>query len=425
MNVRMTRYKNPWLWVSELSFVDELAFVALMTLSMILYKQLGLSNAEITFYTSWFYLPWVLKPLLRPFIPFVKDKRVYVSTIQLLMGAAFGGVAFFIPSKEWLQGTLFFFWLMAFATATHSVFGSNYYEQEPAQWRRFRVKGIYSIFHHLAIIFGQGILVMIAGNLQVIYRNSISYSWSLVFYGVAGLFIAFWLWIHYALPGFREYIKREQVDIRTQWMDFRQIVGEFLRRPEIGLGMLFALLYIMPQGLLIRMAPLFLLDPLRNGGLGLSPQEFGFVQGTVGVIGLAFGGLLGGMAIRQSGLKAWLWPMALAFTLPDVVYISLSHVLPTSLMVINLCVFLEQLGYGFGLMAYMSCLSYYSQGEHKHLYHSLLMAMMALGMMISGLFSGMIQAEVGYKTFFTIVVVSSIATFIVVALVKRQTDIRN
>uniref|UniRef100_A0AB33JCB3 MFS transporter n=1 Tax=Prevotella sp. GTC17260 TaxID=3236796 RepID=A0AB33JCB3_9BACT len=422
MNIRMMKYKNPWLWVSELSFAESLSFVALMTLSMILYKQLGLSNSEVTFYTSWLYLPWVLKPLLRPFLPVIRDKRAYVSMMQLLIGAAFGGVAFFIPSKDWLQGTLFFFWLMAFATAIHSVFGAAYYEQEPAQRRRFRVKGIYTVFHHLAIIFGQGVLVMIAGNLQVIYRNSISYSWSLVFYGVAGLFIAFWLWIHYALPGSREQTKKHQTNIREQWSDFRQVSYEFLQRPQTWLGLLFALFYIMPQGLLVRMSPLFLLDSLRNGGLGLSPQEFGFVQGTVGIIGLALGGLLGGMAIRQSGLKAWLWPMVLAFTLPDVVYVYLSHAVPTSLMVINLCVFLEQLGYGFGLTAYMSCLSYYCQGEHKNLYHSLYMSMMALGMLISGLFSGMIQAEVGYKIFFVIAVVSNMATFIVVALVRVTGD---
>ena len=191
---------NPWSWVPSLYFAEGLPYVAVMTISLILYKQLGLSNTEITFYTSWLYLPWVIKPLWSPFVDIVKTKRWWILTMQLLIGAAFGGIAFTIPTSFWLQGTLFFFWVMAFASATHDIAADGFYMLGLDEHNQANFVGIRSTFYRLATIFGQGVLVMIAGNLQVFWRNSISLSWSLMFYGVAGLFIALWLWHGYVLP---------------------------------------------------------------------------------------------------------------------------------------------------------------------------------------------------------------------------------
>ena len=182
----MNNSKSPWSWVPSLYFAEGLPYVAVMTISIIMYKQLGLSNAEITFYTSWLYLPWMLKPLWSPFVDLVKTKRWWIITMQLLVGAAFGGVAFTIPTDFWLQGTLFFFWVMAFTSATHDIAADGFYMLELTPNDQAFYVGIRSTFYRLATIFGQGVLVMIAGNLQVIYRNSIPFSWSLMFYGVTG-----------------------------------------------------------------------------------------------------------------------------------------------------------------------------------------------------------------------------------------------
>jgi len=195
-----TKKINPWAWVSTLYFAEGLPYVTVMTISLVLYKQLELSNAEITFYTSWLYLPWVIKPLWSPFIDLIKTKRWWITTMQLLLGAAFGGVAFTIPTDYWLQGTLFFFWVMAFASATHDIAADGYYMIGLDQHEQAFFVGIRSTFYRLATIFGQGVLVMIAGNLQVLFRNNIPFSWSLMFYGVAGLFIALWLYHSYILP---------------------------------------------------------------------------------------------------------------------------------------------------------------------------------------------------------------------------------
>jgi PAT family beta-lactamase induction signal transducer AmpG len=187
----------------------------------------------------------------------------------------------------------------------------------------------------------------------------------------------------------------------------------FFQKPQVIAGICFMLFYRMPEGLLAKISALFLIDAQHKGGLGLSPAEYGLVQGTVGVIGLTLGGILGGIVASRDGLKRWLWPMVCAITLPDLVYVYLAYALPSNLLVINTCVFIEQFGYGFGFSAYMLYLIYYSQGEHKTAHYALCTAFMALSMMIPGLFAGALQEAVGYRTFFLIVVLTCSLTFAV------------
>ena len=340
--------------------------------------------------------------------------------MELLIGAAFGGVAFTIPTAFWLQGTLFFFWVMAFASATHDIAADGFYMLGLDEHSQAWFVGIRSTFYRLATIFGQGVLVMIAGNLQVIFRNSIPFSWSLMFYGVTGLFIAFWLWHHYVLPHPEDEIKDEDKaeDTASPLDGLADVIKTFFQKPQVWVGICFMLFYRMPEGLLAKVSALFLIDAGHNGGLGLSPQEYGLVQGTVGVIGLTLGGILGGICAGRDGLKRWLWPMVCAITLPDIVYVYLSYALPSSLLIINICVFIEQFGYGFGFTAYMLYLIYYSQGEYKTSHYALCTAFMALSMMIPGLFAGALQESVGYRAFFIIVMACCAVTFLVTAFLK-------
>lgn len=417
--------KSPWSWIPSLYFAEGLPYVAVMTISLILYKQLGLSNADITFYTSWLYLPWVIKPLWSPFIDIIKTKRWWITTMQLLIGAAFGGIAFTIPSDFWLQGTLCFFWLMAFASATHDIAADGFYMLGLDQHDQAWFVGIRSTFYRFATIFGQGVLVMIAGNLQVVFRNSIAFSWSLMFYGVAGLFIALWLWHSYVLPHPSEDEENTHVEGEVKTVSSNSILRDllltiktFFKKEQVVAGILFMLFYRMPEGLLAKVSSLFLIDNVHNGGLGLSPQEYGLVQGTVGVIGLTLGGILGGMLAGKDGLWKWLWPMVCAITLPDLVYVYLAFDLPANFIIVNICVFVEQFGYGFGFTAYMLYLIYYSRGNYKTSHYALCTAFMALSMMIPGLFAGALQEAVGYQMFFLIVIAFCSVTFVVTSLLK-------
>ena len=439
--------KSPWAWVPTLYFAEGVPYVAVMTISLILYKRLGLSNTDITLYTSWLYLPWVIKPLWSPFVDILKTKRWWIVTMQLLIGAALAGVAFTIPGPYWLQGSLAFFWLMAFSSATHDIAADGFYMLGLDSHEQAYFVGIRSTFYRIATIFSSGILVGLAGALQVITRE-IRYSWSLVFYLMAGLFIALWLYHNWVLPRPESSEERrvksdelataipessaEEVTAAANssfftlhsslLQGFWDTLKSFFQKPQVWVGICFMLFYRMPEGLLAKVSALFLVDAPHNGGLGLSDGEYGLVQGTVGVIGLTLGGILGGICASRDGLKRWLWPMVMAITLPDLVYVYLSYALPSSLLVVNVCVFIEQFGYGFGFSAYMLYLIYYSQGEHKTSHYALCTAFMALSMMIPGLFAGAMQEAVGYRLFFIIVVLTCVMTYLVTALLDIDAE---
>ena len=404
-------------WVPSVFFIDGLATMVIIILPLLLYKQLGLSNGEITFYTSWLYLPWVLRPLWREFIEKSKMQRTWLLGLELIIGASFGGVAFSIPTTSWLQYTLFFFWVMAFSAATHELTAREMFRSVYHDCERVHYGFVRSTFYRLATIFGQGVLVMIAGNLQVIYRNNIRYSWYLVFYGTAGLTIALWLWNNFFLPRIKNK-GSERISYEVAKVNLVNSLKAFSRKEHFLVTVLFLLFFRMPEGLLSQVSTLFLIDGSYNGGLGLSPQEYGLGQGTVGIIGLTLGGILGGIAAGRDGLKRWLWPMVCAITIPDLVYVYMSYAMPDSLLVVNICVFFEQFGYGFGFTAYMLYLIYFSQGEYKTSHYALCTALMALSMMIPGLFAGALQEAVGYRTFFIIVMVFCSVTFVVSRLVK-------
>jgi PAT family beta-lactamase induction signal transducer AmpG len=434
------RKTNPWAWVPSLYFAEGIPYVAVITISLIMYKRLGLSNADITLYTSWLYLPWVIKPLWSPFIDLIKTKRWWIVTMELLVGAALGGVAFTIPGPVWLQGSLAFFWLMAFASATHDIAADGFYMIGLDQHQQAFFVGIRSTFYRVATIVGQGLLVALAGVFEVLTRN-VRYSWSLMFYFMAGLFIALWLYHSWVLPrssedgrngqatdvmhilrGFGHTIKtffKVKVEQAVTDVDGHEVtVTRWNWRKDALVGICFMLFYRMPEGLLAKISALFLVDSGSNGGLGLTTTDYGLVQGTVGVIGLTLGGILGGIAAGKDGFRRWLWPMVCAITLPDIVYVYLSYALPSNFFIVNLCVFFEQFGYGFGFTAYMLYLIYYCQGEHKTSHYALCTAFMALSMMLPGLIAGTLQEAIGYRAFFIIVMAACSITFVVSAFLK-------
>ena len=413
--------RNPWAWVPSIYFAEGIPYVTVMTVSLIMYKRMGLSNTEITLYTSWLYLPWVIKPFWSPFVDIIKSKRWWVTTMQLLIGAALGGVAFTIPTTWWLQGSLCFFWLMAFSSATHDIAADGFYMLGLNSHQQAWFVGIRSTFYRIATIFGQGMLVALAGNLAVMTRN-IRYSWSLMFYFVAGLFLALWLYHSWVLPKPKEDNDRGKMGAKKLADELLMTIRTFFCKPQVVVGISFMLFYRMPEGLLAKVSALFLVDHQHNGGLGLSDSEYGLAQGTVGIIGLTLGGILGGIAASRHGLKRWLWPMVMAITLPDIVYVYLSYAMPTNLFVISTGIFIEQFGYGFGFTAYMLYLIYYSQGEHKTSHYAICTAFMALSMMLPGLVAGALQDAVGYRAFFIIVMVCCAMTYVVAALLKIDPD---
>lgn len=409
-----------WAWVPSLSFADGLPLVILMTVSLIFYKQMGLSNTAVTFYTSWMYLPWILKPIWSPFIDLVKTKRWWVLLTEILLGAAFGGVAFTIPTSFWFQGTLFFFWVAAFTGASHCVAADGFYLLALNERQQAWFMGIRQMADRLATIFGQGILVMVAGNLQVIFRGSISYSWSLTFYGLAGVFLALWLWHSRTLPHARDDRQHPLVSARAILSGFVLTFRTFLRKKGIIQALCFIMLFRFSEALLSKVSPLFLIDAPHNGGLGLAPQEYGLVQGTVGMIGVIIGSIIGGFAVSKGGLHKWLFPMVLAYSLPPVIYLALAYWLPDNLMLVSVAVFIEQCSTGFGLTAYMMFLIYYNRGEFRTSHYAIASALMTLSLMLPGLMAGSLEELMGYRRFFLLSLILIAMTWGVAALVRTK-----
>ena len=415
--MNQTKRTSPWSWIPTLYFAEALPYVAVMTISVIMYKRLGISNTDIALYTSWLYLPWVIKPFWSPFVDLLKTKRWWVVTMQFLIGAGLAGIAFTIPMDHFFQVTLAVFWLVAFSSATHDIAADGFYMLALDSHDQAFYVGIRSTFYRIATIAGQGLLVMLAGALEN-STGKIPFAWSITFLILAGLFIGLCLYHKYILPVPKSDKAAATVTASTIFKEFFATFVSFFRKKQALVAILFMLFYRFPEAQLVKLVTPFLIDPREAGGLGLTTSEIGLVYGTIGIIGLTLGGIIGGIVAAHGGLKKWLWPMALAITLPDLVFIYLSSALPESLLIINVCVFIEQFGYGFGFTAYMLYLIYFSDGEHKTAQYAICTAVMALGMMLPGMIAGWLQEQLGYVNFFWWVMGCCLITLAVTAFLK-------
>ena len=416
--------RNPWAWIPTLYFAEGLPNIIVTGLSVVMYMQMGLTDAEVGLYTGWLALPWVIKPLWSPFIDLLKTKRCWVLTMQALIGASLAGIAFSIPTAFWFQATMCLFFLIAFCSATHDISADGFYMIELDDHNQAKYVGLRNTFYRLAIIFVNGMLVSLAGILQVVFRGQIRFTWALIFYGLAGLFIGLWLYHSRFMPRPTEdvHTKRTLTEVTSELKKmFITFFQKFDRRGTL-IVMLFLLFYRFPEALLNTMTKTFMLRNNYAGGLGLSPQEYGLANGTVGLIGLLLGGIIGGILVSRDGMKRWLWPMVCAITLPDVVYIYLSYSLNSNLVVVSSCLFIEQFGYGLGFTVLTLYMLYYSQGKYKTSHYSICTGISYLGLMLPGMLSGYIKDMVGYRMFFIIVMVCCAITFAVTAFLKIDPD---
>ena len=410
-----------WSWVPSLYFAEGLPYAFVMIVSVVLYKKLNISNTEIALYTSWLYLPWVIKPLWSPFVDIIKTKRYWIVLTQLVIGASLAGVALTIPTTNALQYTLVFFWLMAFSSSTHDIAADGFYMLGLSSHDQSWFIGIRNTFYRFAILFGQGIIVIIAGQLENITGN-LKLAWSLVFGILSGLFIILAAYHKWALPipgNDQEEFNIAKEDVVKEYFE---IIKAYFKKPQILLIVLFILLYRFGEAQLVKIAPLFMLDSYESGGLGLSTSEYGFIYGTLGIAMLTLGGIVGGFFIAKNGLKYWIIWMALAMKLPDLVYVYMAYAQPDNMTLIGILVSIEQFGYGFGFTAYLLYMMMISDGNHKTAHYAICTGIMALGMMIPGMFSGAIQESVGYTSFFYWVMLSTIPGLILIKFISIDSN---
>lgn len=434
-----TGKKSPWTWVPTLYFAEGLPNVLVTVVSVTMYMQMGISDTDIALYTSWLQLPWILKWIWSPFVDLVKSKRWWVLLMQVLIGASLAGVAFTLSTPLWFQGTMACFFLMALMSATHDVAADGYYMLELDPHGQSLFVGIRNTFYRIAVIFGQGVLVALAGVLQLVWPGKYALSWSLIFYGLAGLFILLWLYHSRFMPRAEGDQPKDSTPKDVAQGLVRMLVSFVTKVPlkPFIFAMLFLLLYRFPEAMLGKMSTTFLQRPVEQGGLGLTPEEFGFAYGVVGLIGLLGGGIVGGWLASRDGLKRWLWPFVLCLTLPDLVYVYMSYCLPlpevalaqvslfgysftmtNNLFIVMLCLFVEQFGYGLGFTALTLYMLYYCQGEFKTSHYAICTAISYLGLMLPGMVSGWLKDALGYRHFFIAVMGFCLITFLVTAFIK-------
>ncbi len=413
--------RNPWAWVPSLYIAEGIPYALVMSVSVVLYKRLGISNTDIALYTSWLYLPWVIKPLWSPLVDLFRTKRYWILLTQLLIGASLASVAFTIPTSLFFQYTLAFFWLMAFSSATHDIAADGFYLLGLRDHHQAAFIGVRTTFYRLSMMATQGGLVILAGTLEK-SGYTIPTAWSIALFLTACIFSALLLYHALILPfpdSDRPAPRRPSSSVLQEFLHPFRL---FFRKKEILSILAFLLFYRFSETQIVKIIALFLLDPRSKGGLELTTSDVGIVYGTVGLMSLIAGGLLGGYAIYRKGLKFWIWMMVCSVHLPNLVYVYLSQTLPHDLFLINLCVALEQFGYGFGFTAYTMFMMMISEGEYKTVHYAIATGIMALGMMGPAMFSGWLQEWMGYGNFFLWVMAATVPGFVVTGLVKIDTN---
>jgi PAT family beta-lactamase induction signal transducer AmpG len=385
-----------------------------MALSVVLYKRLGVSNTDIALYTSWLYLPWVVKPLWSPLVELAGRKRRWVWALQFVVGAALASIALVLPLPGFFRWSLALFWLMAFASATHDIAADGFYMLALTERRQAAFVGVRSTFFRLANIAGQGGLVVLAGWIEV-RTGQVVLAWSIVFGALGAGFLG--------LAAYHAWVLPRPAGDRAAAVAAARLAGGFAavfisffdRRDLVGV-LAFLLLYRFAEAQLLKMAAPFLLDPRDVGGLGIGTTALGWIYGGVGAACLTAGGLLGGWWISRAGLRRCLLPMLWALHLPNLCYVALAAAQPGGLAWLVGAVALEQFGYGFGFAAYMMFMIWVAGGPdgrnpHRTAHYALATGFMALGMMLPGLWSGWLQSLLGYRDFFVWVCVAALPSF--------------
>ena len=416
-----TSSRSPWFWVPTVYFAEGMPNALVATVSVMLYNSLGVSNEATAFFTSLLYLPWVIKPLWSPVVDILKTRRLWIWTMQLLLGIGLAGVSLMIPAPHFVRWTIVFFGLLAFSSATHDIAADGFYMLATTEREQSFFLGFRSVFFNAGKIFAQGALVFLAGRLEK-HTGHPAFAWSTSFALAAGVFLCLGVYHNCILP-------RPTVDQPKRagisgnfFAEFLKTFEAFFQKPGIAAMLLFLLLYRLGEAQLVKIIPIFLHAPPERGGLGLTIGDISVIYGTAGVIAFMVGALLGGFVVSRQGLKFWLWPMLLAIHLPDAVFIWLACAQPESLFAIGAGVAVEQFGYGFGFTAFMLYMIYIARGEHATAHYAICTGFMALGMMLPGMWSGWLQQRLGYPHFFIWVILATVPSFLIVMRIPLDYD---
>ncbi len=415
--VKHPAYRNPWSFLPTLYFAEGLPYVLINTVSVILYKRMGLDNAHIAFWTSWLYLPWVIKMFWGPFVDVYSTKRTWILATQAAMSLCMFVTAFSLRTESFFVLSLAAFFAGAFISATYDIATDGFYMLALTEREQALFVGLRAGFYRMAMIFGTGFLVYVAGMLET-SSNDIAWSWSTVLVISGSIFATAALYHKFILP-FPMTDGEHSAAAGKQEASFLEVMRAYFGQEKIGVMLAFILLYRLGEAMLLKLVPPFLLDQGSAGGLGLTTKEVGLVYGTVGVVSLVGGGVLGGWLISRYGFKRCVWPMVIIMHLPDLFFVYIACARPGIGLVYPL-VALEQFGYGLGFTVFTVFLMYSANGRYKTSHYAISTGIMALGMMLPGFVSGWLQQTLGYKMFFIIVCCMTIPGMLTIPFLAKD-----
>jgi PAT family beta-lactamase induction signal transducer AmpG len=385
---------NPWLFVPSLFFLEGIPYFIVSTVSVTMFKRLGISNAEIGLWTSLITWPWIIKMLWGPLVESTSTKRKWIVGTQILGIITMLCVSMTITAENFLTPTLLVLTLLAFLSATHDIAADGFYLLALSPEDQAYFVGIRGTAYRLANVFCNGGLIYLAGTFESAPGAEIPLAWRNV------LIIAALIYLFFVVIGYLAMPKPPKDTDRRESFPFRAAFVEYFSQAKLPIILGFILLYRFGESMVSKMSNPFLIDTIEKGGLGMTTSEVGFITGVVGVVALTLGGIIGGMVISRFGIKRSLWPMVLAMNVPNLLYIWAATVQPDKIWV-TLIVGCDQFGYGFGFAAYMVYLMFITQdSKYPTAHYAISTGLMALGAMTAGIASGYVQQNTGYAGFF-------------------------
>lgn len=426
-------YRNPVSWVPSVYFAMGLPFIAVNLVSTFMFKDLGISDTQIAFWTSIIMMPWTLKFLWSPFLEMYRTKKFFVVITQLLSGLLFGLVAFSLKFDYFFAISISTMAVIAFSGATHDIACDGVYMAELSPADQAKYIGVQGAFYNIAKLVANGGLVAMAGMLaqsfgamegRSMQENMSAYkeAWMIIFIVIAVLLLLLGGYHSRMLPCTqkRQDAKRSGAEVmRELWA----VIRNFFTKRHIFYYICFIILYRFAEGLVMKIAPLFLRSSREVGGLGLSLTEIGTLNGVFGSAAFVLGSLLAGIYVSKRGLKKTLFSLCIVFNFPFVVYTLLAIYQPENLYLIGAGIVAEYFGYGFGFVGLtLFMMQQIAPGKHQMSHYAFASGIMNLGVMLPGMMSGFFSDLLGYEKFFTYVLLAAVPSLLITYFIPFTHD---
>lgn len=413
----MEKTTSPWKWVPSTYFMEGLPFTIIVVVSTIMYKNFGFSNKEITFYTGWLYLPWVIKPIWAWFVDLFKTKRWWIYTTELMVAIGVFTVSFTLHTHYFFKFSLIVFWFCAFFSSSHDIATDGFYLMNLNDGQQSSFVGMQTLFYRSAKFFADGVLILLSGILLAYTNYNLEFTWTCIMLIISIMISGISIYHYYVLPDSEP---PHNKNIYQGLLEIKTIFSTFFQLKQIWLIILFAMTFRLGENMVIKIAPLFILDDPKNGGLGFGNTYLGFANIFI-LLAMIVASIGGGLCINRFGLKRCLWFMLLFVNLPHVIYIFLAYAQPSNQILVLLLQVIENFATTFSLTAYTMVIFYLvKDSQYKTAHYAFIAGIMVAGVMVPSMFSGALQQYLGFYKYFILVIFTTIPSLCIIPFIKVE-----